>query len=218
MVKLTAGKKSKTFTKTQTTKKGYSTRMTFSTSAASTAAVTLTVRKKSGKRWVTYAGAAAKLEVTLDVPGSLATIVSSELGSVTMSEEARILVVANKTAATPALIEAVRDRAARGPAKFTLLVPNAAHGLHKLVDPEDQGSSEAEQTIELALPLLEQAAGGPVDAHDRRARAAGRDPGRDQHPRLRRADHLDAAAAGLEVAQARPAVEGRRARACRPRP
>ena len=55
-----------------------------------------------------------------------------------MSAEARILVVANKTAATPALIEAVRERAARGPAKFTLLVPNAAHGLHKLVDPEDQ--------------------------------------------------------------------------------
>ena len=80
-----------------------------------------------------------------------------------MSGEARILVVANKTAATPALIEAVRDRAARGPAKFTLLVPNAAHGLHKLVDPEDQGSSEAEQTIELALPLLEEAAGGPVE-------------------------------------------------------
>ena len=81
-----------------------------------------------------------------------------------MSGEARILVVANKTAATPALIEAVRDRAARGPAKFTLLVPNPAHGLHKLVDPEDQGSSEAEQTIELALPLLEEASGGPVDA------------------------------------------------------
>ena len=58
----------------------------------------------------------------------------------------------------------MRDRAARGPSKFTLLVPNSAHGLHKLVDPEDQGSSEAEQTIELALPLLEQAAGGPVDA------------------------------------------------------
>ena len=80
-----------------------------------------------------------------------------------MSEGARVLVVANKTAATPALIEAVRDRAARGPAKFTLLVPNPAHGLHKLVDPEDQGSSEAEQTIELALPLLEEAAGSKVE-------------------------------------------------------
>ena len=77
---------------------------------------------------------------------------------------ARILVVANKTAATPALIDAVRERAARGPCEFTLLVPNATHGLHKVVDPEDQSQNEAETTIELALPLLEQAAGTPVDA------------------------------------------------------
>jgi hypothetical protein len=81
-----------------------------------------------------------------------------------MSEEARVLVVANKTAATPALIQAVRDRAARGPARFTLLVPNAAHGLHKLVDPEDQAQTEAQTTIELAVPLLEEAAGGPVES------------------------------------------------------
>ena len=32
-------------------------------------------------------------------------------------------------------------------------------GLHRIVDPEDQGSSEAEETLELALPLLEKAAG-----------------------------------------------------------
>ena len=81
-----------------------------------------------------------------------------------MSEGARVLVVANKTAATPALLEAVRERAARGPAAFTLLVPNAAHGLHKLVDPEDQGRGEAESVIELAIPLLEDAAGGPVES------------------------------------------------------
>jgi hypothetical protein len=80
------------------------------------------------------------------------------------SSAARILVVANKTAATPALLEAVRERAARGPCEFTLLVPNATHGLHKVVDPEDQSRNEAETTIELALPLLEEAAGGPVDA------------------------------------------------------
>jgi hypothetical protein len=80
-----------------------------------------------------------------------------------MSSEARILVVANRTAATPALIAAVRERAAKGPASFTLLVPNTAHGLHKLVDPEDQGQSEAEQTLELAVPLLEEAAGGRVE-------------------------------------------------------
>jgi hypothetical protein len=75
----------------------------------------------------------------------------------------RVLVVANRTAATPALMEAVRDRARRGPASFTLLVPSEAHGLHQLVDPEDQGQSEAEQTIELALPLLEEAAGQSVE-------------------------------------------------------
>ena len=81
-----------------------------------------------------------------------------------MEPAARVLVVANKTAASPALLEAVRERASRGPADFTLLVPNPAHGLHKVVDPEDQSQSEAEATIELALPLLEEAAGGPVDA------------------------------------------------------
>ena len=77
--------------------------------------------------------------------------------------KARVLVVANRTAATPALLEAVRERAARGPAAFTLLVPSSAHGLHQLVDPEDQGRSEAEDVIELALPLLEEAAGAPVE-------------------------------------------------------
>jgi hypothetical protein len=78
------------------------------------------------------------------------------------SAPARVLVVAHKTAATPALLEAVRERAGRGRTSFTLLVPNAAHGLHALVDPEDQEQSEAEQVLELALPLLEQAAGAPV--------------------------------------------------------
>jgi hypothetical protein len=61
VVKVTAGKKAKTFTKTLTTKKGYSSKMTFRAPAASTASVTLTVAKKSGKRWVAYAGATAKL-------------------------------------------------------------------------------------------------------------------------------------------------------------
>ena len=81
-----------------------------------------------------------------------------------MESTARVLVVANKTAATPALLEAVRERAAKGPCEFTLLVPNTTHGLHTVVDPEDQNQSEAETVIELAIPLLEQASGGPVDA------------------------------------------------------
>jgi hypothetical protein len=75
------------------------------------------------------------------------------------SEPVRVLVVANRTAATPALIEAVRERASRGPCTFTLLVPNTAHGLHRVVDPEDQGRSEAEETLDLAVPLLEEATG-----------------------------------------------------------
>jgi hypothetical protein len=79
------------------------------------------------------------------------------------STPARVLVVAHKTAATPSLLDAVRDRAARGPAEFTLLVPNSAHGLHKVIDPEDQGSREADQVLELALPLLSDAAGSQVE-------------------------------------------------------
>ena len=79
------------------------------------------------------------------------------------ADATRVLIVANRTAATPAVIEAVRERAARGPCRFTLLVPNTSRGLHRLVDPEDQETSEAEATLELALPLLEQAAGGPVE-------------------------------------------------------
>ena len=71
--------------------------------------------------------------------------------------------VAHKTAATPALLDAVRERAARAPAAFTLLVPNSAHGLHKVVDPEDTEAGEANQVLELALPLLEQAAGSHVE-------------------------------------------------------
>jgi len=79
------------------------------------------------------------------------------------SAPARVLVVAARTAATPGLIEAVRERAARGPAKFTLLIPNPTHGLHTVVDPEDQGTGEAESIVELAAPLLSEAAGAPVD-------------------------------------------------------
>jgi hypothetical protein len=81
-----------------------------------------------------------------------------------MESAARVLVVANKTAATPALLDAVRERAARGGCEFTLLVPNAAHGLHTVVDPEDQSESEAAATIELAIPLLEDAAGARVES------------------------------------------------------
>ena len=74
----------------------------------------------------------------------------------------RYLVIANRTAATPALISCVRERAQRGPCTFTLLVPNTASGLERIADPEDHSDSEAQGTLELALPLLEEAVGGEV--------------------------------------------------------
>jgi hypothetical protein len=71
-------------------------------------------------------------------------------------------VVAHKTAATEPLLEAVKDRASRGACAFTLLVPHAAHGLHRVVDAEDQSASEAQRVLDDALPKLSQAAGGEV--------------------------------------------------------
>jgi hypothetical protein len=79
------------------------------------------------------------------------------------SAPVRVLVVEHKTITTQALIEAVRERARRGPCVFTLLVPNPAHGLHKVVDPEDQGAIEARGTLSDTLPALQRATGMPVE-------------------------------------------------------
>jgi hypothetical protein len=77
---------------------------------------------------------------------------------------ARVLVVAHKTAATQPLLNAVRERAQEGPAKFTLLVPNPAHGMHKVVDPGDQGAGEVKAVLDEAVPRLSEAAGTPVES------------------------------------------------------
>lgn len=80
-----------------------------------------------------------------------------------MESSPRVLVVAHRTAATAKLLDAVRERAQRGPAVFTLLVPSTPHGLHRVVDPEDQGTDEAQAVLEDALPKLSEAAGSEVD-------------------------------------------------------
>ena len=67
---------------------------------------------------------------------------------------ARVLIVAHRTAATPLLLNAVRARSARSFCSFTLLVPRPYW---------DPDTEEAEMTLELAIPLLEEAAGGQVD-------------------------------------------------------
>ena len=72
-----------------------------------------------------------------------------------MSSPARILVVAHRPAATPKLLEQVRTRAEQSPCSFVVLVPRPYW------DPE---SEEAAKVIELAVPLLEDAAGGAVEA------------------------------------------------------
>jgi hypothetical protein len=79
-----------------------------------------------------------------------------------MPEPAHVLVVAHQTAATPGLLDAVRERAQRSPATFHLVVPQQAHGMHKVVDPQDAGADEAHRVLNTALPLLSEAAGHEV--------------------------------------------------------
>jgi len=79
-----------------------------------------------------------------------------------MSEPAHVLVVAHKTAATPGLLDAVRERALQGPARFHLVVPRQPHGMHKVVDPIEAGDAEARQVLDAALPKLSEAAGHEV--------------------------------------------------------
>jgi hypothetical protein len=81
-----------------------------------------------------------------------------------MSESAHVLIVANRTAAGPALFSAVGKRAHAGPCRFHLVVPATPRGMHRVADPEVAGRVEAEQSIELAVPLLSEAAGSPVTA------------------------------------------------------
>jgi hypothetical protein len=69
----------------------------------------------------------------------------------TSAAPTRVLVVAHRTAATPRLLDEVRARARRSPCSFTLLVPRPYW------DPETA------TTLELVLPLLDEAAGGHVE-------------------------------------------------------
>lgn len=76
--------------------------------------------------------------------------------------ESSVLLVAEGPSASTSLAPAVRAR--RGGARFTLLVPAVAHGLHRVVDPEDQCCEGAERTIGILRPSIEAAAGQVVPA------------------------------------------------------
>jgi hypothetical protein len=70
-----------------------------------------------------------------------------------------VLLVADAPGAAASLSAAV---ARRPQARFTLLVPAIAHGLHRVVDPEDQCCAEAERAIAALSPALEAAAGESI--------------------------------------------------------
>jgi hypothetical protein len=75
-------------------------------------------------------------------------------GSTVSSASTRILIVAYRTAATPLLLAEIRDRAHRSACSFTLVVPRPYW---------DPDTEESVATLELAIPLLEEAAGGHVE-------------------------------------------------------
>jgi hypothetical protein len=57
---------------------------------------------------------------------------------------ASVLVVANRTAECPELLDALRARAVQGPCEFTLLVPSTPHGIAWAADMH-AGGEEAEE-------------------------------------------------------------------------
>ncbi len=82
-----------------------------------------------------------------------------------MSGTAHVLLVANRTATTQGLVDAVRARAQRGPVSFHLVVPANPHGMHKVVDPQEGDAGEAADALRDALPVLGEAAGSAVTGH-----------------------------------------------------
>jgi uncharacterized membrane-anchored protein len=81
----------------------------------------------------------------------------------TTDQPARVLVISDRTGATAALVQAIEQRTAAGPARFRLVVPNPARAEAHLLHPErHERAAEAEQVLHEALPAIETAAGGRV--------------------------------------------------------
>ena len=73
---------------------------------------------------------------------------------------ADVLVVAHETAATAALIDAIRARAAHGAARFHLLIPNHSEHAEITEAEREHRHADGERMLERALPLVKAAAGG----------------------------------------------------------
>jgi hypothetical protein len=70
-----------------------------------------------------------------------------------MADRAEVLVVANRTAGSPELLAALKERAAQGDVKFHLLVPATPHGVAWAADMHS-GSPEAEHDVKAAVDNL----------------------------------------------------------------
>jgi hypothetical protein len=68
-------------------------------------------------------------------------------------QSANVLVVANRTAGSDELLEALRARAAQGPTAFYLVVPSTARGVSWMAD-MNAGGDAAEHDLEAALERL----------------------------------------------------------------
>jgi uncharacterized membrane-anchored protein len=68
-----------------------------------------------------------------------------------------VLVVLNKVEATASLLEAVRQRAAEGAARYTVLVPNPAH---LAFDRNSPDTADGEALLSRALPQIQSETGG----------------------------------------------------------
>src|SRR3954447_7497105 len=71
------------------------------------------------------------------------------------SQAERILVVANRTADADELVQAMHDRAQRGPARFTLVVPATPHGVAWAAD-MSAGIPEARAQMQAAERRLDE--------------------------------------------------------------
>jgi hypothetical protein len=85
-----------------------------------------------------------------------------------MAEKANVLVVANRTAESPELLDALRTRATQGPSEFTLLVPATPQGVAWAADmfageaaAEEHRHAFLDELREEGLPVADAKVGDP---------------------------------------------------------
>ena len=88
------------------------------------------------------------------MPDTVGTHRPARLQAVAASPAQRVLVVANETATSPTLIAELRDRAARGPVSFHLVVPALNTRLRHWLSDTDDAVSDARRRGQDAAVVL----------------------------------------------------------------